>query len=96
MHTTKQIIENQEIYREEILNYLLREVSKTKKELRAIESTDEFILKEREKLLNKFKKTNSLESIKKYFFISTKRDEKFYVWWDAEQQETLILTYGKK
>lgn len=96
MHTTKQIIENQDKYREEIFNFLLREVNKTKKELTEIKSTDAFILKEREKLLNKFKKTNSLDSIKKYFFTSKKRDETFYVWWDSEQQEALILTYGKK
>ncbi len=96
MHSTQQIIENQEKYKEEILRFLLKEVSGTKKELREIKSNDEFIIKEKEKLIKKFKKTNTLASIKKYFFLSTKRDERFYVWWDFEQQETLILTYGKK
>lgn len=96
MYTTKQIIENQEKFKEEILSYLLREVRDTKKELNKIETTDEFILKEREKLLNKFKKTNSEKSIKKYFFTNSKRDENFYVWWDEQQQEALILAYGKK
>jgi hypothetical protein len=96
MHTTQQIIENQGKFRNEIFHFLLLEISDAKKELREIRSNDEFILKEKEKLLKKFKKTNTLESIKKYFFLSNKRDEKFYVWWDEIQQETLILEYGKK
>jgi len=96
MHTTQQIIENQDKFKNEIYHFLLLEIGEAKKILREIKSEDEFILKEREKLLKKFKKTNTLESIKKYFFKSTKRDEKFYVWWDEIQQETLILEYGKK
>ena len=96
MHTTQQIIENQGKFRNEIFHFLLLEISDAKKELREIRSNDELILKEKEKLLKKFKKTKTLESIKKYFFLSNKRDEKFYVWWDEIQQETLILEYGKK
>lgn len=96
MYTTKQIIENQKQYKEEILSFILRDIKNTKKSLREIDSTDKFILKEKNKLLNKFKKLNSLESIKKYFFESNKRDETFYVWWDVQQKEVLTLTYGKK
>jgi len=96
MHTTQQIIENQKKFKDEIFRFLLLEISEAKKILRGIDSEDEFIVKEKEKLLNKFKKTNTLDSIKKYFFLSNKRDEKFYIWWDEIQQETLILEYGKK
>lgn len=96
MHTTQQIIENQEKFKEDILHFFIDEIKETKKELRGIESKDEFIIKEKEKLLRRFKKTNTLDSIKKYFFLSNKRDEKFYVWWDEKIQEVLILTYGKK
>lgn len=96
MHTTQQIIENQDKFEKEIYHFLLLEISDAKKILKGIESKDEFILKEKEKLLKKFKKTNTLESIKKYFFKNTKRDKKFYVWWDEMQQEALILEYGKK
>lgn len=96
MHTTQQIIENQEKYKDEILYSLLKEINSTKKELRGIKTEDEFIIKEKEKLTKKFKKMNSLNSINKYFLLSSKRDENFYVWWDNEQQETLILRYGKK
>lgn len=96
MHTTQQIIENQEKFKEDILRFFIEEIKETKKELRGIETKDEFILKEKEKLIKKFKKTSTLDSIKKYFFLSSKRDEKFYIWWDVKQQEALILTYGKK
>jgi 23S rRNA maturation mini-RNase III len=96
MYTTQQIIENQDKFQDDILRFFIDEIKETKKELRGINSNNEFILKEKEKLLRKFKKTSTLESIKKYFFLSNKRDEKFYVWWDIKQQEALILTYGKK
>lgn len=96
MHTTQQIIENQDKFKDKIFHFLLLEVSEAKKVLRDIKSEDAFILKEKEKLLKKFRKTNTLNSIKKYFFKSNKRDEKFYAWWDETQQEVLILEYGKK
>lgn len=96
MYTTQQIINNQEKYKDEILLFFIREIQNVKKELRDIDSEDEFIIKEKEKLLKKFKKTNTLDSIKKYFFLNNKRDENFYVWWDIKQEEALILTYGKK
>jgi|688.fasta_scaffold2064950_2 hypothetical protein len=96
MHTTQQIIENQDKFKDNILSSFIEEIKETKKELRSIKTADEFILKEKEKLIKKFKKNSTIDSLKKYFFLSNKRDEKFYVWWDVKQQETLILTYGKK
>ena len=95
-HTFQQILENQNKYKENILYFFISEVNEAKKELKGINSTDEFIVKEKEKLLKKFKKNSTLDSIKKYFFSSGKRDENFYVWWDDKQQEVLILKYGKK
>lgn len=96
MHTTQQIIENQEKFKDQIFQFFINEIKDTRKELREIESNDSFILKEKEKLLRKFKKNKTIDSVKKYFFLSNKRDEKFYIWWDIKQQEALILTYGKK
>lgn len=96
MHTTQQIIENQDKFKDDILRYFIEEIKETKKELRNIKTVDEFILKEKEKLIKKFKKNSTIDSVKKYFFLSNKRDDKFYIWWDVKQQETLILTYGKK
>ena len=96
MYTTQQIIENQEKFKDDILRFFINEIKETKKELRDIKTTDEFIIKEKEKLIKKFKKTSTIDSIKKYFFLSNKRDEKFYIWWDIKPLEALILTYGKK
>lgn len=96
MHTTQQIIENQERFKDDIFRFFINEIKETKKELRNIKTLDEFIIKEKEKLIKRFKKTSTLHAIKKYFFLSNKRDENFYIWWDDKQQEALILTYGKK
>lgn len=96
MYRTQEIIENQGKFKSEILFFFLSEINEAKKELRGINSEDEFIVKEKEKLLKRFKKNNSLDSIKKYFFLSNKRDENFYVWWDEKQNEALILKYDQK
>ena len=96
MYSFQQIIDNQNKFKDNILSHFIKEIQSTKRELNNIETEDAFILKEKEKLLKKFKKTNTLESIKKYFFHSNKRDENFYVWWDEKLEEALILTYGKK
>ena len=96
MHTTQQIIENQSKFKDDIVRFFSEEIKETKKELRDIRTSDEFILKEKEKLIRKFKKNSTSDSIKKYFFLNSKRDDRFYVWWDIKQQEALILTYGKK
>lgn len=96
MYSFEQIIENQKKYKDEITFFLLSEIKEAKQALKSIKSQDEFILKEKEKLIKKYRKFNSLDSIKKYFFMSSKRDENFYVWWDTVQQEALILPYGKK
>lgn len=94
--TSKQIIDNQERYKNEILNYFLSEIKSVRKELNDIKTDDEFINQEKEKLIKKLKKVNTVNSIKKYFYLSNKRDENFYAWWDDAQQEALILPYGKK
>lgn len=95
-HTFQQIIENQNKFKENILYFFISEVNEAKKELKGIDSADDFIVKEKEKLLKKFKKNSTLDYIKKYFFSSSKRDENLYIWWDDKQQEALILKYGKK
>lgn len=96
MPTFKQIIDNQERYKNHILQFFREEISQSKVELRGIKTSDEFIAKEKEKLLRKFKKANTLESIKKYFFKSSNRDENYYLWWEDKSQEALILRYDKK
>lgn len=95
MHTRKQIIDNQEKFKEEIFRFFIKETIQAKKELRGIDTKNEFIQKEKEKLLKKFKKVNTVKSIDKYFYFSKKRDSQFYVWWSEKEEEALILTYGK-
>lgn len=96
MPTIKQIIDNQEKNKENILQFFKEELNQSRVELRGIKTTDEFIAKEKEKLLRKFKKTNTIDSIKKYFFLSSKRDLTYYLWWEDKSQEALILRYDKK
>lgn len=95
MPTFKQIEVNQRQYKDEILAYFREEIKKSKLELESISTTDEFIAKEKEKLLKKFRKTNTLDSIKRYFLMSSNRDKTYYVWWDAILQEAIILRYDK-
>lgn len=96
MPTTQQIINNQETYKDNIFSFLTAEIKQVKHELRTINSSDEFIMKEKEKLMKRFKKTNTLESIKKYFFLSKKRDDTFYIWWDDSIKEAIVKRYDKK
>ena len=51
MHTTQQIIENQSKFKDDIVRFFSEEIKETKKELRDIRTSDEFILKEKEKLI---------------------------------------------
>jgi hypothetical protein len=93
MYTNKQIIDNQKMFKEEIVDFLTKENQKIAKDVLGINSEDEFILKEKEKMIGRLKKTNLNESIKKYFFSSPNRDETFYAWWDVHSQEARILKY---
>ena len=79
MHSFQEIIKNQEKFKEEILSYLLKELSNAKKELRGIKSENEFILIEKQKLIERFKKSKPDSYLKKLFFIHSKRNKFFYV-----------------
>lgn len=96
MHTTKQIIENQKLYREQILRYFIAESIDTRKVLLEIKTTDEYILQEKSKLLKRFSKISTVSSIDKYFFVNKKRDANYYIWWDDATQEPRLLKYAKK
>lgn len=96
MHTIQKIIDNQKSYRKLILNWFTKDLRNTKKTLSELESNDEFIKSEIEKLKNKLKKTLYKKEIDRLFFMHSNRNEDFYVWWDAQRQEALILSYGKK
>ena len=61
-----------------------------------IKSKDEYIQEQVKKLKIKFKKNLYKKEIDKLFFLHPKRNMEFYAWWNKEEQEVVILSYGKK
>lgn len=80
----------------QILNYFSKDLAKTRRELFAIKTDDEFIMSEKQKLKKKFKSTPFKDRLSKLFFTSKNRNKDYYVWWDTENEEAKILTYEKK
>lgn len=96
MHTIKQIIENQNSYRKLILRWLTNDLRESKKKLVDIKSKDEYIQEQVKKLKMKFKKNLYKKEIDKLFFLHPKRNIELYAWWNKEEQDVIILSYGKK
>lgn len=95
-HTIQQIIDNQSKYKKEIINFLKNELVDIVKELSEIKTNDEYIIQEKNKLKKKLSQTKFIKSAESLFFLSKKRSEEYYVWWDENLQEAITLTYGKK
>ena len=95
-HSIQQIIDNQSKFKEEIIKSLKENIRELRNELFSINSSDAYIKKEKEKLCKRVKNTKFIKSIDSLFFLSKKRSEEFYAWWDVENNETIILNYGKK
>jgi hypothetical protein len=95
-HTIQQIIDNQSKYKTEIINSLKGEFRELKKELASISTNDVYIKGEKDKLSKRIKNTKFIKSMDSLFFLSKKRSEEFYAWWDEENNETIIYNYGKK
>lgn len=96
MHSFKDIIENQEEFKEEIFSFFYKEQSDAKKILNNIKSDDKYILKEKNKLKVRFEKIKPKLYIEHLFFLSSKRNPVFYVWWDKEEKEAKIFKYDKR
>lgn len=96
MYTIKQIIDNQNKFKNLIVNYLNKEYNESKKNLFKIKSDDKYINEQVDKLKNKFKKKLYKKEIDRLFFLNTNRSENFYLWWDEQQEEAIILKYDKK
>lgn len=94
-YTIQQIIENQKEFKEDIIEYLFSNYVKAKNLLDKIDTNDEFINKEVEKLSNRFKKTKYKTIINQLFFMNPKRNEKFYAWWDKNNKEVNIFKYDR-
>jgi hypothetical protein len=56
MHSIQKIIENQTKFKDEILAYYAKEYSDAKKILNKINSNDSYIIRQKNKLKNRFKK----------------------------------------
>ena len=95
-HTIQQIIDNQSKYKNDIIHSLKNEFIELKKELSSINTKDIYIKGEKDKLSKRIKNTKFVKSIDSLFFLSKKRSEEFYAWWDEENKETIIYNYGKK
>lgn len=93
MHTRKQIIENQKQFREEILSALKEEMKTLRKDLARLDTNDEFIAKERDKLLKVSKKVKGTKEFEKLFISHKNIYPKLYAWWDADLQEVNKYKY---
>jgi hypothetical protein len=96
MYSRKEILKNQKEFANEIKKWLLNDFSNSQKELLNIETKDEKILKEINKLNNKFKKTNPEKDIKNFFINENNIYPKYYAWWDSEQEKVEIYLYESK
>lgn len=95
-HTRKQIIENQQKYREQIVDSLKKEFSLMKKELRLIKTKDQEVIQEKKKMLDRAKKINITKEINNYFISWKNIYPKFYAFWDETNQQVLKLKYEDK
>jgi len=95
-HTIQQIIDNQSKYKSDIISSLKGDFIELKKELSSINTKDKYIKGEKDKLSKRIKNTKFVKSIDSLFFLSKKRSEEFYAWWDEENTETIIYNYDKK
>lgn len=96
MHSIQKIIENQKKFREEILSFFSNECAEAKKTLNNIISQDEYIIKEKQKLKNRFNKIKQKNYIERLFFLNSCRNTIFYVWWDENEKEAKIFKYDKR
>lgn len=95
-HTIQQIINNQNKYKQEITTALKTQLSEIRSELSKITSEDKYIKKQKEKIKQKLGGMKFIKSVGALFFLSKKRSQEYYAWWDEKNQEVLILTYGKR
>lgn len=96
MRTIQDIIDNQEEYKNEIYLWFKEDLAKTRALLKSIKGNSEFIQKEKEKLQKKLKRAKFKLYLDKLFFMHSQRNKEYYVWWDKESKEALIVKYEKR
>jgi len=96
MRTIQDIIDNQEKHKAEIYHWFREDLAKTRELLRNIKGDNEFIQKEKEKLKKKLKKAKYKQYLDRLFFMHSRRNKEYYVWWKKDSQEALIVKYEKR
>lgn len=95
--TYKEIIYNQEKFRNDILLFFLKDFKEAKADLYSIKSKDNYIMSQKKKLEANFKKSSKKYrlSIEKLFFMHPNRDKDKFAWWDEKKEKAIILKYEK-
>ena len=94
MHTLKQIIENQAEFKNEIISFLNSDLAYALSVLSNIKTSDPQINSDLESFRKRVKKLKK-PSVHTLFFMSKKRDPKYYAWGDVETGEAIIHNYDK-
>jgi|TARA_R110000851_G_scaffold85152_3_gene185313 hypothetical protein len=95
-HSIQEILENHSDFKKEIRNWIELDFKKSQKILNDIEEVDDFIKKEKEFLINNIESINVGKFISSLFYMSNKRSERFYAWWNEETQNATIYRYANK
>jgi len=96
MHTRKEILENQEKYKEEITKFLKQEFRELRRDIEKIKSDDPAIVAGKNSLLAKSKKVKVNEEISKLFISWKNIYPAYYAWWDEKAEQVLKLRYTDK
>lgn len=94
-NTIKNIIENQEKFKQEIISFLKSEAKETRKILESINSPDNQINEYLDSLRTKMKKTKN-SSLLNLFVLNKNKNSKYYVFWEEKSQEAIIYKYDER
>lgn len=93
MHKRKEIIQNQNQFRQEIIIALKAEFKQLNTDIRKIKSKDPDIVAGKLSMLNKYKKVKIMEEINKLFISWKNPTPVFYAWWDEVNEQVIKLKY---
>ena len=93
IHSRKQIIENQYIFKDKIVSFLEDEIISLKKELNSIRTPKEEISEAKESIKERSKNINIKQSIELLFINAKTPHPEFYAWWDDENSQVLKYKY---
>ena len=94
-HSFKEILENQEKFKNEIIFYLKKEYNKSFGTLNSMTTEDEELSAIIKRTREKFKHVDE-RSINKLFLLSENKSDDFYAFWNTATTEVNIFEYDKK